>query len=640
MYALATYEIPGPPLAHSFWASYTPVEGTAAVGMIVVAGAVTALVLGSLGRLRLTPDQQVAWGFATVVGPAVLVLSYADTPLSRVAEHVPGLANNPIWRSRFLIAMCAVILLVLLLDALWRPRSDRATGVRTLGPAPVWLSRAAVVVLGGMALRFLPRLVDAADAAHVLDDIGRDIVENLDVAAVAAAIVVVGVLRSRLVPLCAVAITGLVFWQVAWPVRDFTPTAPRDAVGSSRAPAHDPWELSHRREQPELLSRPEHDHRALRRARRRPPRAEVPAPARTSRPERVQGRSVQGVLRPRHLEAALGRARRPLRSLLRARDRRGALRRTRAGRRVLAGLGRRTDGRGARAGAGARRLRRDPAPAPRARRMPARARGGGRARRRAPGRAHEPATERRVRRLAPLRDTSERAATGERRPPPRALDEPRVPAAGRSRPGRSPGAPGGQAVGAPGGFAPPAGVDRPGLDLRAPLGPADRDDVRPLAAVRDPARCAPLPAHAPRRRARRGPGRRPRTGEPVATGPRHGNGAPARDRRQRRAHDGRRASQGARVARPGRVGRMARAGGRRRRGDRPDRRRAARGHRAARRSRDQCHLPPAQLLHRCRGERALAARRGARIRRLCCPRAPARPSGRGQERHRVDPARL
>ena len=228
MYALATYKIPGPPLAHSFWASQTAVEGTAAVGMIVVVGATAALVLGSLGRLLLTPDQRVAWGFASVVGPVVLLLSYADTPLSRVAENVPGIANNPIWRSRFLIAMCAVILLVLLLGALWRDTSDRAADGDALAPPPVWLSRGAVLIVGGMALRFLPRLVDAADAAHVLDDIGRDVVENLDAAAVAAALVVVGMLRSRLVPLCAVAITGLVFWQVAWPVRDFTPTAPRD----------------------------------------------------------------------------------------------------------------------------------------------------------------------------------------------------------------------------------------------------------------------------------------------------------------------------------------------------------------------------------------------------------------------------
>jgi hypothetical protein len=196
-----------------------PYEGTAYIGLAAVGIVVLGLVLAALRRLRLSNDGSVSFMFFSTVGVLVIVLCYVGTPLLWLAYRLPGVADNPIWRSRFLIAFAAAVLLALTLDSLWRHRARVIRGRTVLA----WWSRATLLAVVAIFVRFTPRFLDAAGGADARADIVRG-----TVIAAAVLLVVLAAARWPKLVVGAAAMTGLVIYlQLIVPGYDFTPAAPK-----------------------------------------------------------------------------------------------------------------------------------------------------------------------------------------------------------------------------------------------------------------------------------------------------------------------------------------------------------------------------------------------------------------------------
>jgi Bacterial membrane protein YfhO len=213
---LLTSEVPGPPARGPWWTGLAPFEGTSYLGLTAIAIVALGLVLASLRRLRASSDGSASFAFFSVVGLFVIVLCYLGTPLLGLAYRLPGFANNPIWRMRFLIGFATAVLLALTLDSLWRH------GLRVVrnGTVRVWISRAAFIAVAAILIRHLPDLDDAA-AAGARSDLLRN-------AAVAAGVllVVLAVVRWPKLVVAAAAVAGVaIYLELILPGYDFTPAA-------------------------------------------------------------------------------------------------------------------------------------------------------------------------------------------------------------------------------------------------------------------------------------------------------------------------------------------------------------------------------------------------------------------------------
>jgi membrane protein YfhO len=230
VFGLLTSNVPGPPAGGPFWTNVAPYEATAYIGLAAVGIVVLGLVLASLRRLRLSSDGSVSFMFFSTVGLLVIVLCYIGTPLLTLAYRLPGVANNPIWRSRFLIAFAAAVLLALTLDSLWRQRA-RVVRHRTV---LAWWSRATLLAVAAIFVRFAPRFVDAASGTGARADLARG-----TLIAAAVLLVVLAAARWPKLVVGASALTGLVIYlQLIVPGYDFTPAAPKSDFFTEQSGHH------------------------------------------------------------------------------------------------------------------------------------------------------------------------------------------------------------------------------------------------------------------------------------------------------------------------------------------------------------------------------------------------------------------
>jgi hypothetical protein len=216
----------GPPLHGPYWSGLNPVESISHVGMITAVAVAAGLLAAALGRVHLSAQGAVVWPFFCGLATVAVVVNFLGTPLLSVLEHLPGVARNPIGRSRFLISLAGAVLAGLALDAWWEGRSAESRLER------VRASRlAAAVVLAILAGAVVLNAADfarAASAANRLRDVTRGFSTGLFLAGIAAALAAVAVRRptgrSRLGATLAIAV--LLFAQLGWPLRHFTPEAP------------------------------------------------------------------------------------------------------------------------------------------------------------------------------------------------------------------------------------------------------------------------------------------------------------------------------------------------------------------------------------------------------------------------------
>ncbi len=109
----------GPPLQGPWWSGLNPVESISHVGMITSVAVAAGLLAGALGQVRLSKEAARVWPFFCGLAVVAVVVNFLGTPLLSLVEHLPGVARNPIGRSRFLISLAAAVLAGLVLDAWW-----------------------------------------------------------------------------------------------------------------------------------------------------------------------------------------------------------------------------------------------------------------------------------------------------------------------------------------------------------------------------------------------------------------------------------------------------------------------------------------------------------------------------------------
>jgi hypothetical protein len=163
-----------------------------------------------------------------VLGGLVFAVCYHDVPiLSDVVESLPGIADNPITRTRFILNLALVVVAALTVNQLQRTGRGTAVEDRFDRSPARWLNLAAVV---GLAYSAAAAADDYITGARLAED-GDEIRE----AFVAASLVTLGVavvfvawtrLRGRLAPVVAAAAAVLLFTQLAPPYREFTPASP------------------------------------------------------------------------------------------------------------------------------------------------------------------------------------------------------------------------------------------------------------------------------------------------------------------------------------------------------------------------------------------------------------------------------
>lgn len=212
----------GPPVTGPWWSGLNPVEGTSHVGMIVALAVAAGLATGALGRIRLTREGAAAWPFFCGMAAVAVLVNFLGTPLLSMLEEVPGIARNPVGRSRFLISLAFAVLGALALDGWWARRSE--AGVRASRLA----CGASLAILGGAVLFQADDFLRAASGASQLRNVTTGFAVALVMALAAAAAAVLATWRpsARVRVGVTVALAALLFAQLGWPVRNFTPEAP------------------------------------------------------------------------------------------------------------------------------------------------------------------------------------------------------------------------------------------------------------------------------------------------------------------------------------------------------------------------------------------------------------------------------
>ena len=194
-------------------------EGINLVGSIALTGAAVGLVQVARGRLKISRELERLWPLLSVAVALLITLYYLGTPLLTAIYHVPGLSNNLFHRSRYLCTLFIVLLGAAALDAAWTPSADRVAPSK-LARITSGLAAAFLLVI---ALRFVPDFIDIVRALNHK----RAVVKGMSTAALlaAAALVLVRSGRRRARSGHAVALSALLFVQLAIPLRDYNPQA-------------------------------------------------------------------------------------------------------------------------------------------------------------------------------------------------------------------------------------------------------------------------------------------------------------------------------------------------------------------------------------------------------------------------------
>ncbi len=225
IFGLLDLSATGPPLSGPWWSGLNPVESVSHVGMIAAVALAAGLAAAALGRVRLRRAGADAWPFFCGMAAVGVVVNYVGTPLLTVVEHLPGIARNPVGRSRFLISLAVAVLGALALDAWWaarRPAPDAAV------PASPAASGATLAVLAGALLLPAADFLRTASSHNLLRNVTAHFALAMALAGVAALVAGLAVRRptARGQVVATLALAALLFAQLGWPLRHFTPEAP------------------------------------------------------------------------------------------------------------------------------------------------------------------------------------------------------------------------------------------------------------------------------------------------------------------------------------------------------------------------------------------------------------------------------
>jgi hypothetical protein len=222
IFGLLDLSATGPPLSGPWWSGLNPVESVSHVGMIAAVAVGAGLLAAALGRISFTREGVDAWLFFCGMAAVGVLVNFIGTPLLSVAERLPGIARNPIGRSRFLISLAVAVLGAMALDAWWARRKET-----TRTPLRV-ASAVTVAVLAGAFLLPAGDFFRTASAYNLLRHVTLHFALAVLLAAAAVLIAINAMWRksARAQVGATVALGALLFAQLGWPLRHFTPEAP------------------------------------------------------------------------------------------------------------------------------------------------------------------------------------------------------------------------------------------------------------------------------------------------------------------------------------------------------------------------------------------------------------------------------
>ena len=222
IFGLLDLSATGPPLSGPWWSGLNPVESVSHVGMIAAVAVAAGLLAAVLGRISFTREGADAWLFFCGMAAVGVLVNFIGTPLLAVAERLPGIARNPIGRSRFLISLAVAVLGALALDAWWARRRQASTA-----PSRV-ASAVTLAVVAGAFLLPAGDFFRTASASNLLRYVTTHFALAILLAG-AAVLVALDAVRRRSTRARAGAtavLAALLFAQLGWPLRHFTPEAP------------------------------------------------------------------------------------------------------------------------------------------------------------------------------------------------------------------------------------------------------------------------------------------------------------------------------------------------------------------------------------------------------------------------------
>lgn len=206
---------------------FNPVESASLIGSVVLLGAVITLAFAALGRLRIPARARALWTLSVLGGPLILFLTFYPSALLGLLYKLPGLGQGSFHRARFLASLFLVIVAAPGADALARRRSDRTDDAMVR--APRWVSIVGLIALAWLFLAAFKPFNDLTQGLGTRRTILISMLVGSAVfAGVAAALWVMSRVPRATAPLVVVA-AALIFLQLAYPFREFTPVSPKDS---------------------------------------------------------------------------------------------------------------------------------------------------------------------------------------------------------------------------------------------------------------------------------------------------------------------------------------------------------------------------------------------------------------------------
>jgi len=213
-----------------WWSGMNPVESISHFGMIVGLGMGAGLLAAALGKVKLTPEGRAGWSFFCGLAILGLVLNYAGGPLLEAVYRLPGIANNLVTRSRFILGLSAGIIGALSLDSFWRHcRGANAQPERPdshLAPGPRLISALTLLTFMALGVRYFPEYLLQAGVALEGAAIKQSVLQGFGLALIAGVLILAVRRFPRWMWTSAALLAVLLFFQLAHPLRDFTPSSP------------------------------------------------------------------------------------------------------------------------------------------------------------------------------------------------------------------------------------------------------------------------------------------------------------------------------------------------------------------------------------------------------------------------------
>ncbi len=222
LFGLFDLSVIGPVRDGPWWTGGNPVESITHAGMLVMGVVIAGLVAAAIGRLRLTPQGRDVWPFFAFAALVMLVLTFIGTGFLGLAYRLPTLQDNLLFRGRYVLVLSLVVLAALATDAWLRRRADDRER------APQRSTVVVALVMFALAMTALDDLTRVAWIANQGKEVLGSVLRGALLAAVGVGAMFLARRRPRLI-VPATLVTAAVLWiQLAWPLRSFTPQAPKD----------------------------------------------------------------------------------------------------------------------------------------------------------------------------------------------------------------------------------------------------------------------------------------------------------------------------------------------------------------------------------------------------------------------------